>query len=111
MIAVKGSSSVLYTQLICKKSGEVLGQVSGPTEQTTYCNKVWVVQPDQELIVTDKTGVAEPSNFYGPVPKNSNVYVYGEFLEEEKPTDIKPTWVGAAACRKAPCNSFIMATC
>ncbi|KZL16528.1 hypothetical protein [Pseudovibrio sp. Ad26] len=105
MVAVEEATNVLYTQLICKKSGKVLGQVSGPTEQTAHCNKVWAVQPDQELVVTSKTDVAEPSNFFGPVPKNSNVYVYGDFLEEEKPTDIEPTWVGAALVLEQMKNS------
>ncbi|WP_057461805.1 hypothetical protein [Pseudovibrio sp. POLY-S9] len=88
---------ILYTQLVCRQTGEILGHETGPSGLTNYCAKhLWDVRFGQEIIVTDTSEVVHPFKFLRPIAKNTTIKIYADTHDDVQPLGVAPIWSGLA---------------
>ncbi|MFW7525658.1 hypothetical protein ACODM8_16185 [Vibrio ostreicida] len=86
-----------YIQLVNKSDGKVIGQRIGKESDIEYCKShVWWVTPEVEVIHVMESEFAQPWKFLCPVPRNTVVNVFADYLDSNAPKDLEPSWTGKA---------------
>lgn len=97
-----------YTQLVCCQTGEVLGQITGPSGLADYCTThVWNVLPGQKVVVAETSKVAQPFKFFRPVAKEATIKIYTGIHDDEQPLNIAPVWSDLAFKLDQPGMSIV----
>lgn len=90
----------MYVQLIDKNKRNVLQQRFTPHEQPSldyYRDKVWWVSDDLEIVVSQHSDYVQPSGFFAPVLKGTEVRIYVD-IDMEFMATTDPLYIGKVEC-------------
>ncbi|QSV17635.1 hypothetical protein [Photobacterium ganghwense] len=88
-----------YIQLIDKQTNDVLAQRVGSPEDVDYMKNVaWRVDGDnsKKVVFSESTDVADPLKVFRPVPKDTILHIYDDYLDDQMPVGKMPVWSGPA---------------
>ncbi len=98
MFLATEKSKIVYTQLVCNRTNSVLEQIAGPVGLTEQCiEKLWSVQPEHSVVITDTSEFAHPYKFFSPIPKDATINVYADVHGDFEPKGCRPVWSGKAS--------------